>query len=139
MRARIITYGLLGLLAFFLATQSEWWPLSAFKLFSQARTAASTSWEVALVDKAGDEHVVPFERLPRGYRGVHQLAPGLGRLPAGRREAVCQAWAAAGARELDIRATEVRIYRVAARVPAGGGAPALVSRTRTTTCGRAGP
>ena len=134
MRARVVTYGLVGLLALCVVAQVEWWPLSAFKLFSGERTAATVSWQVALVDPGGAEHVVPFDRLPRGYRGPHHLAADLPGLPARRTEAVCKAWALAGARELGITPTEVRVYRVAGRRPAGGGPAAVVSRSLSVTC-----
>lgn len=139
MRARIVTYGLVGLLAVCAVAQVEWWPLSAFKLFSRARTASTTSWQVALVDDAGLEHVIAFRRLPRGYRGAHRLAADLPGMSTTRRQAVCRAWASAGGRTLGIAPTEVRVYRVEGRLSPGGGPASVVSRTLTTTCPAAGP
>lgn len=121
MRARVVTYGLVALLAVCAVVQVEWWPLTAFRLFSQPRTATATAWEVDLVDAAGAEHAVPFDRLPRGFRGAHHLAPTLAASAPGRRDAVCRAWAAAGGRRLGVAATEVRVYRLTGRVPTGPG------------------
>ena len=139
MRARLVTYGMVAVLAVCVLAGAEWWPFSSFRLFSQARTAATTSWQVVVVDEAGTEHAIPFGRLPRSYRGVHHLAPGLPRLPPARRDAVCRAWAGAGDDELDVQATEVRVYRIDGRLPAGGGPATVVSRTLSTTCARTAP
>lgn len=139
MRGRVVTYGLVGLLVLCVVAQVEWWPLSAFKLFSAARTADTTTWQVTLVDPGGAEHVVPFGSLPRGYHSPAHLAAALPNLPARRTEAVCKAWALAGAKQLGITATEVRVYEVTGRRPAGGGPAALVSRTLTTRCEELGP
>lgn len=138
-RARLVTYGLVGLLVFSVVAQVEWWPLSSFRLFSAARTATATSWQVALVDEAGAEHVVAFGRLPRGYRGSHQLAPELRTLPVSDRDAVCRAWADAAADRLGVVAGEVRVYRVTGRVPTGHGAVPAPTRTLSVTCAGTGP
>ena len=140
-RARWVAYGLVGLVVLSVLAQVEWWPLSSFRLFSQARTGIATSWQVALVDDAGAEHPLPFDRLPRGFRGSHQLAPTLRGLPASRRDSVCRAWADAAADQLGTVASEVRVYRVTGRVPAGPGAGAVPAPTRTlsVTCAGGGP
>ena len=138
-RARWVAYGLVGLLAFSVVTQVEWWPLSSFRLFSQPRTGTATSWQVVLVDDAGTEHPLPFDRLPRGFRGSHQLAPTLRSLPASRRDAVCRAWADAAAARLGTVATEVRVYRVTGRVPTGHGTDPPTTRALSVTCAGAGP
>ena len=138
-RARWVAYGLVGLLALGVVAGLEWWPLSSFRLFSQARTGTSTSWQVALVDAAGTEHPLPFSRLPRGFRGSHQLAPELRSLPAGERDGVCRAWADAAADRLGVVATEVRVYRVTGRVPTGHGPAPVTTRTLSVTCAGAGP
>lgn len=137
-RARWVTYGLVALVAFSVLAQVEWWPLSSFRLFSQARTATATSWQVALVDATGAEHALPFDRLPRGFRGSHQLAPTLHALPDDRRDAVCRAWALAAADRLDIVAAEVRVYRVTGRIPVGHGPTPAPTRTLAVTCAGAG-
>jgi len=137
-RARWVAYGLVGLLAFSTIAGVEWWPLSSFRLFSQARTGTAVSWQVAVVDGAGEEHVLPFDQLPRGYRGSHQLAPTLRRLSPRRRDAVCRAWAAAAGR-LAVEAGEVRVYRVTGRVPTGHGPGPAPTRTLSVTCAGAGP
>lgn len=138
-RARLVTYGLVGLLLLGVVRQVEWWPLSSFRLFSEARTATAASWQVALVDRAGTEYPLDFGRLPRGYRGSHQLAPQLRSLPAGRRNAVCRAWADAAAQRLGVVATEVRVYRVTGQVPTGHGAAPPSTRTLRVTCDGVGP
>ncbi|MGI8684674.1 MAG: hypothetical protein ACR2MO_06240 [Acidimicrobiales bacterium] len=138
-RARVVTYGLVGLLAFCVLAQVEGWPLSSFRLFSQARTSATTSWDVRLVDGAGAEHDLPFDRLPRGYRGVHQLAPQLATMPPGDRDAVCRAWADAAASRLGVVVAEVRVYRVAGHVAAGDDPAPAPRRTLSVTCAGAGP
>ena len=138
-RARWVAYGLVGLLAFSVVTRVEWWPLSSFRLFSQARTGVATSWQVAVVDDAGAEHPLPFDRLPRGLRGAHQLAPTLRGLPASRRDAVCRAWADAAAARLGLVATEVRVYRVTGLVPTGHGTSPASTRTLSVTCAGASP
>jgi hypothetical protein len=132
-RARLVTYGLVGALALFVGTGAEWWPLSSFRLFSQARTSATTTWDVKLVDGAGAEHDLPFGRLPRGYRGVHHVAPRLAAMPAGERDGVCRAWADAAAARLGVVAREVRVYRVAGHVAAGGTPVPEPTRTLSAT------
>lgn len=139
-RARLVCYGLVGLLVFSVVTQVEWWPLSSFRLFSQARTATATSWEVALVDDAGAERTIPFGRLPRSFRGYSHIAPALRRLPPAERDAVCRAWADAAAGPTGVVAGQVRVYRVTSRVPTGHREPATpVRRSLITTCAGAGP
>lgn len=138
-RARWVAYGLVALLALSVVAQVEWWPLSSFRLFSQARTGTATTWQVALVDATGAEHPLSFDRLPRGYRGSHQLAPTLRGLPGERRDAVCRAWADAAADRLAIVATEVRVYRVTGLVPTGHGPTPPATRSLSVTCAGAGP
>lgn len=138
--ARLVCYGLVALLVFSVVTQVEWWPLSAFRLFSTARTATTTGWDVALVDGAGAEHALPFARLPRSLRGYSHLAAELRTLPLAKRDAVCRAWANAAARRVGTVATRVRVYRVTSRVPTGHGeATPPPRRSLDTTCAGAGP
>lgn len=137
--ARLVTYGLVSLLVLSVLTHTEWWPLSSFRLFSVARTANATSWEVTLVDVDGGEHVLPFGRLPRGFRGSHHLAPTLRALPPDARHAVCRAWAAAGAPRLGVAATGVRVYRVSGLVPTGHDPVPAPTRTLWATCTGVGP
>lgn len=137
-RARWVAYGLVALLALSVVAQVEWWPLSSFRLFSQARTGTATSWRIALVDAEGAEHPLPFDQLPRGFRGSHHLAPTLRGLRPDRRDAVCRAWADAARDRLGIVAAQVRVYRVTGRVPTGHGPTPTATRTLSVACAGAG-
>ncbi|HEX2699464.1 MAG TPA: hypothetical protein VHM89_04575 [Acidimicrobiales bacterium] len=137
-QARAVTYGLAGLLVLCVVAQLELWPLSAFRLFSTERTSATTSWDVRLVAADGTEHVLPFDRLPRGYRGVHHVAPRLRDLPAEDRDGVCRAWAGAAATRLGVVATGVRVYKVSGHVGTGASPAPPARRMLWVTCAGAG-
>lgn len=75
------------------------WPLTAWKLFSLARTDRQTTWEVEAVDAGGRTTPVSLDGLPLGYQlaGWH-----LAQLPGAdytRRDAVCRTLLAAVAAE----------------------------------------
>ncbi len=68
----------------------EMWPLTAWKLFSFARTDRQTTWEVEAVDAGGRPRPVSLDGLPLGYQlaGWH-----LAQLPGAeylRRDEVCR-------------------------------------------------
>lgn len=112
---RLFVYGFLLLFALCAARSIEWWPLTGWRLFSQVRTGAAYGWEVVTVDGGGVERPLPVAALPRGYRGVLQVAGAFPRLSAAARDDVCRAWAH-GVEDLGQTVVAVRVYRTRAPV-----------------------
>lgn len=55
---RLVTYGLVLVLAFGVVEQVEAWPVTSYRLFSQVRTGQSTTLELVAVDGDGKRSVV---------------------------------------------------------------------------------
>jgi len=93
-----------GLLGF------EAWPLTGWRLFSDARQARQSGWQAVTVDGAGRETPLPFRDLPAGFQGDVQVLKGFPDLSPGERAAVCLAWADA-VDQRHGRVEAVRVYR----------------------------
>jgi len=59
-RARVVTYGVVGLLLATAATGTEAWPLTSFRLFSMVRTSTATELELVAVHADGARSPVRF-------------------------------------------------------------------------------
>ncbi|MGH9149690.1 MAG: hypothetical protein ACRD0F_05050, partial [Acidimicrobiales bacterium] len=70
---RILVVALLAAFAVCGVVGIEAWPLTGFRLFSQARTGEVVVWQAATVNGAGGERPIDFEALPRGFHGAHQV------------------------------------------------------------------
>jgi hypothetical protein len=110
----------------------ELWPLTGFRLFSEARTSEREGWELVVVDAAGTEHPLDLHDLPAGYQGTTRQIPGLVGASQDRRDRACDAWAAP-LRDAGRDVAEVRVYAVVQSVRPGG-PPA--DRTLAFRCGR---
>lgn len=114
-------------------TRVEAWPFTSLELFSRVRTSEQHGW-VATEAVGGDEHLVPFGELPRGF---HRSGHVLQRFPAmshGERRAVCEAWHdALTALHPGRPAEAIRVYRTVRRIPLDGDPPAT-TRTLFHTC-----
>jgi hypothetical protein len=60
-RARVVTYGVVGLLLATAATGTEAWPLTSFRLFSTVRTSTATGLELVAVRPDGTRSLVRFD------------------------------------------------------------------------------
>lgn len=133
-RARVVAYGMLVAILFAGLAQIEFWPLTAFRLFSSVRGPTQITWELAVVE-VGDTHetVVDLSGLPPALKGADHILP---RLAASATttgaahvadtvrpwlEATGHPWASV---------SEVRVYSVVVRLGGHGrGPPVPVSRT----------
>jgi hypothetical protein len=110
----------------------EAWPLTGFRLFSEARTAEREGFEIVAVDAAGAERPIDLHDLPAGFQGTTREIPGLLHADPRRRDRACDAWAAPE-RARGRTIVEVRVYEVVESVRPGG-PPA--QRTLAFRCGR---
>ncbi len=135
MRRRRWFVGLyLGLFAVVALAEVNLWPLTGWRLFSTVRGPTLPGWEAVVVGPSGEESPVPFERLPRGYRGGLHVLQDFPSLSAGERAAVCTAWAT-GARSVGVAVGEVRVYRVRSTVSLGRSPPTTVkAREQAYSC-----
>ena len=124
-RARVVTYGLLAVLGLAAVTDTEWWPVSSFRLFSGLRRETKVSWQVVTVDDSGVELPARVGRFGRSYRGAGHLVARLD--PAGRGRA-CRTWLEAYRRRGVLPAGGLRVYRVVRRLPRREGHEAPVLR-----------
>lgn len=53
--ARVVTYGLLAVLAFGVWNHVEAWPVTSYRLFSGVRTGSSAGYQLVAVDRDGTE------------------------------------------------------------------------------------
>jgi hypothetical protein len=109
----------------------EVFPFSGFRLFSELRSDQRVSWQLRAVDAAGEESPIRLSDLPVGYRNSTKLLPGFADLPAGERDAICDAWAGP-ARASGQEVTEVRVYQVVQGVHPDAPPP---ERRLAHTCG----
>lgn len=123
---RLVTYGLVLMLAFGVVEQVEAWPVTSYRLFSQVRTGQSTTLELVAVDGSGERSVVRIRgevaaTTSHQYRQLRLLGP------AEQREQV-RAWLALADIDAGAFAT-VRLERVTRQLDPDGG-PATESSRR---------
>ena len=125
--ARAVTYGLCGTLLVLGTAQLEYWPLSAFKLFSTVRGPEITSWIVVTVGSDGVEHRLDLGGMPDRVGLPHHTLPKLLHASAAERTEVLTAYV--GAAGADPAALRARVYRVVSRTSTEAHVPrAEVSR-----------
>ena len=101
----LATFVLAGLL------HLELFPFSAFRLFSEVRTAERQSWELRAVDAAGDEHPIRLDDLPISYRNSTRLLLDFPGMDPRERDEICDGWAAPRRATGEV-VTVVRVYSV---------------------------
>ncbi len=77
----------------------DFWPLTAWRLFSQARTDVQTNWEINAVDARGRSTNVDLDKLPVGYQLAEWSMAELETSSYSRSDAVCTALLEAAAEE----------------------------------------
>lgn len=77
-RARLVTVGLLAVIVFAVAGTVEAWPVTSFRLFSQVRTANSSSYRLIAVDEQGRERPVVINDA---HAFARRTSSQLGKLP----------------------------------------------------------
>jgi hypothetical protein len=124
-RARVVTYGLLLVLAFGVWNHVEAWPVTSYRLFSGLRTASASSWVLVAVESDGD-------LAPVRLRGdtiattAHQFGDLVDMDEDARRERVGEWLELAG---MDPGTVEVvRLDRVTLRLDPDGGPPVETGR-----------
>jgi hypothetical protein len=131
-RVRRALHVFLLLFAVFGVAHIEAWPLTGFRLFSEARTSERQGWQIVTVDGAGVEHDLDLHDLPAGYQGTTRQIPGLADAGQDRRDRACAAWAAP-LRDAGRDVAEVRVYEIVESVRPG--APPA-ERTLAFRCAR---
>lgn len=124
--ARIVTYGILAVLAFGVWNHTEAWPVTSYRLFSHVRTGTSSSLELVAVDLDGEARVV----RPRGEVGAltgHQYRDLVGLDVASQRTLV-RAWLDLA--EIDPSTVQVvRLEQVGRQLDPDGGPSTETRRT----------
>ncbi|CAN5758179.1 hypothetical protein BH10ACT1_BH10ACT1_31100 [soil metagenome] len=132
-RARVVTYGLIGLLLVVAAGQLEPWPFSSFRLFSERRTGERVAYVLVALDDGGRAHPVRLGPAPESVRAGQRQLPGLAELPSARRRSKVRALldlAAPDPTGFDPRtARSVVVQRVTRRLDPGGGPATELDRT----------
>lgn len=90
-RARVVTWGVLGVLALGALVEAEVWPVSAFRLFSTVRTEHGATTLLVATDGDGVRVPVPLPTSEPLSATSHQLVD-LRDLPTGVRRAKVVAW-----------------------------------------------
>lgn len=121
-RARVVTYGCVAIILTAGFAGLELWPLSAFRLFSEIRTAEQYSWQLTVIDTSGVEHEVNLGDLPDNYSGHAQLMNSVMDMSASEQAAVVRAWLA-GANIDSKGIVTARIFLVETSVPQTTGEP----------------
>lgn len=125
-RARVVTYGLVALLAFAVWTGTEAWPVTSYRLFSSVRTDKSVSLELVAVAPDGTTRTVRFSGGAVAATS-HRYRDLVGATPAEQRRLV-DAWLSlSGIDRGEVKV--VRLERVARRLDPDGG-PATVTGRR---------
>lgn len=125
-RGRFVTYGLIVLLIVGVATETEAWPITSWRLFSGLRTDLRISTTFTIVGRDGTEFPL---RLPGDAMAAtrHQFSTLARQDPAGQRAKV-RAWLEAADVELD-RVDHIRLERRRLRLDPDGAAPIELGRT----------
>jgi len=114
--------------------QIEFWPLTAFRLFSSVRGPTRITWELAVVEVGGtDETVVDLSGLPPALKGADHILPRLAATAtttaAGHVAATVRPWLEATGHPW-ASVSKVRLYSVVVRLGGHGrGPPVPVLRT----------
>ena len=127
-RARIVTFGLVGLIVTASLAGLELWPLSGFRLFSMVRSSDQVSWQLRAVDSAGVETTLDLSLLPPHDSGALQATQRLATMDLAEQQGVMLAWL----EDLGLdpgRFSVVRVYRVDGQVPTGSGQPTELPTT----------
>lgn len=108
-RARIVTVGLLVVIAVAVGGTVEAWPVTSFRLFSQVRTSKSSSYRLIAVDDGGHEHPVVVDDDHTFARRTSSQLWKLPRMSADRRRAkVLALLDASGLADADVKVVILR-------------------------------
>jgi hypothetical protein len=124
--ARLVTYGVVGVIVLAGVTGHEYWPLSGFRLFSEVRSSQQTTYSVVVVNEQGQSSVLDLGALPDNYSGHVQMLPAMVTKSADEQAAIVQAWLV-GLGLTPGEYTSAEIYRSASEVPADSAEPAVVT------------
>lgn len=108
---RVFLYGFLAVFVACGLFSIEFWPLTGWRLFHEARDGTREGWTVVAVEADGSEVTIDFARLPVAYRNTTKLIGGFDDLTSDERDELCSAWADAAEDRQHISATTVRVYR----------------------------
>lgn len=124
-RARVVTYGLVVVLAGAVWTQTEAWPVTSYRLFSAVRTGTSASLELVAVGADGEPRPVRVTGgAVAGTRHQYRELPGL---PEAERRERVEAWLrVAGVDPATL--VEVRLERVIRALDPEGGPSRVTGR-----------
>ena len=125
--ARVVTYGMVGLLAWAALSTVEAWPVTSYRLFSAVRTDRSVTLELVAIATSGERQVVSLGRGQLLSTTRHQFML-LRREPDAERERKVRAWLELA----DIDASTVSrvdLERVERRLDPHGGPSKVVART----------
>lgn len=132
--ARPLVAAIVALLVWCVAFGIEAWPFSALRLFSEVRTGTTRGWRVEAIGPDGSARAFPFADVPRSMRSPLWALNGMFSQSPPERDAVCDAWIAAAAREgHDI--AYLRVYRTTAEAATPGTPPKPVAQALRWTCG----
>ncbi|GIJ00208.1 hypothetical protein CLV28_1922 [Sediminihabitans luteus] len=114
-RARVVTYGLVGVLVVGALAKVEVWPLTSFHLFSAVRTGTSVGLElVAVADDGSRAPVVLDPAHPVLVTTAHEFGDLPGATPADQRRMVAAWLDAAHVDPADVSAVRLeRVHRLA--------------------------
>lgn len=123
--ARLVTYGLVVVVAFGVVEEVEAWPVTSYRLFSQVRTGQTIMLELVAIG-ANDRRTVvrPHGKVGAAIRHQYRELPALD-LAARRNEV--RGWLAAGGIDAD-GPTIVRLERVTRQLDLSGGPATELSR-----------
>ncbi|MEO6629671.1 MAG: hypothetical protein ABIP03_14020 [Aquihabitans sp.] len=125
--ARVVTYGMVALLAWAAVSSVEAWPITSYRLFSAVRTDRSVSLELVAVTMGGKRQVVSLGHGQLLATTRHQFML-LRQDPDAERQRKVRAWL----RLADIDAAtveQVDLERVERRLDPHGGPATVVART----------
>ena len=91
-RARAVTYGVVGLLLATAVAGAEAWPLTSFRLFSGVRTDTTTTLELVAVRDGGAQVPVRFATGNPVLASTAHLLDDVARHGVERRRAMVRAW-----------------------------------------------
>lgn len=111
LRARIVLWGIVALMAASAAFVWEPWPFTSFRLFSHLRTDEQTRWEAAVTDARGNLHAYPLSSAGNGLRGFAFAMSEFEAAPAERRAQMCATWIRASREIIGVEAASLRIYQ----------------------------